>query len=643
MNVPVQANAEYTILVSMYEVYNDRIFDLLTIPTNTKDLRRRHLLFKSTEASPDRKVVAGLRKVVCGTYDEALMVLETGLHERRVAGTGSNSVSSRSHGFFVVEVKRRVKGGMSSLWSGATMTIVDLAGSERARNAKTAGATLAEAGKINESLMYLGQCLQMQSDQSQENGNKVSRKRSSPQSLTAPCGRRLHSLFFVQPSLVPFRQCKLTELLFSNSFPSSHNHHNYTNQTAIHHHHHHHRNPQKAVMIVTADPIGDFNATSQILRYSALAREVTVPRIPSVSSTILAGIVNTGTDTSQARQRSISGSSGQNEQAQQQITAADSEMVELAFSEIARLNEQVEILTVRLEEESGRRREAEDNWQRAEEQTERIEMDVREECWSEMEQKLSEERRRWVAAWGEETDRNDEHLDRKIDLLSQSQSQSQSRGSGNGGVIVTAAATTTTTTIHEDEEDAAAYTQRVESENDALKAKLASLQREMQCRSPTKKSNVKSSKKEKEVPPPKMSGFGVGSYGDGIDNSFNGDEDGEEEGNTSVLRDSLSNLNAMHISSPGGAAADHRESSSLDWNRDISFADAVDDEEGMMKTTTTTMMTTPLKQQKTRKGDQLAAGMATPGTITTTGKKVRKLTARKWDLMDESEMAGYDV
>lgn len=37
-------------------------------------------------------------------------------------------------------------------------------GSERARNAKTAGATLAEAGKINESLMYLGQCLQMQSN-----------------------------------------------------------------------------------------------------------------------------------------------------------------------------------------------------------------------------------------------------------------------------------------------------------------------------------------------------------------------------------------------------------------------------------------------------------------------------------------------
>jgi hypothetical protein len=168
-NVIVDAdpNAEYAILISMYEVYNDRIFDLLTpaIPNkSTKDFRRRPLLFKSTEQSPDRKVVAGLRKIICGTMKEALMVLEAGLHERRVAGTGSNSVSSRSHGFFCVEVKKRRRSRMPSQWGGSALTIVDLAGSERARDAKTQGATLAEAGKINESLMYLGQCLQMQSD-----------------------------------------------------------------------------------------------------------------------------------------------------------------------------------------------------------------------------------------------------------------------------------------------------------------------------------------------------------------------------------------------------------------------------------------------------------------------------------------------
>jgi len=165
--VSADQSADYAILISMYEVYNDRIFDLLTPATrttSTKDFRRRPLLFKSTEQSPDRKVVAGLRKIICGTVREALMVLEAGLHERRVAGTGSNSVSSRSHGFFCIEVKKRRKSRVSGPWVGSTLTVVDLAGSERARDAKTQGATLAEAGKINESLMYLGQCLQMQSD-----------------------------------------------------------------------------------------------------------------------------------------------------------------------------------------------------------------------------------------------------------------------------------------------------------------------------------------------------------------------------------------------------------------------------------------------------------------------------------------------
>lgn len=188
LSVSCDPNCEYAVVISMYEVYNDRIFDLLTPPIKsaaTKEYRRRPLLFKSTEASPDRKVVTGLRKVVCGNLQQALMILEAGLHERRVAGTGSNSVSSRSHGFICVEVKKRARPSRrypeELAWGGSTLTIVDLAGSERARDAKTAGATLAEAGKINESLMYLGQCLQMQSDSA--NKEKVS-KRYSPSSFS---------------------------------------------------------------------------------------------------------------------------------------------------------------------------------------------------------------------------------------------------------------------------------------------------------------------------------------------------------------------------------------------------------------------------------------------------------------------------
>lgn len=138
--IDIDTRMEHVVLVSMYEVYNDRIFDLLSPApsnggtvtrqnSNNKD-RRRPLLFKSTEASPDRKVVAGLRKVVCGSYEEAMMVLETGLHERRVAGTGSNTASSRSHGFFCMEVKKKYRSrrGGEELWLGNTLTVVDLAG-----------------------------------------------------------------------------------------------------------------------------------------------------------------------------------------------------------------------------------------------------------------------------------------------------------------------------------------------------------------------------------------------------------------------------------------------------------------------------------------------------------------------------------
>lgn len=491
ISIPTASNAEYAIVISMYEVYNDRIFDLLAIPSNQKDLRRRHLLFKPTEASPDRKVVAGLRKVVCGNYEEALMVLETGLTERRVAGTGSNSVSSRSHGFFCVEVKRRPRGGMSNSWTGAHLTIVDLAGSERARNAKTAGATLAEAGKINESLMYLGQCLQMQSDS--QDGTK--------------------------PALVPFRQCKLTELLFSNSFPSSSHHTNHTTQR--------HRNPQKAVMIVTADPLGDFNATSQILRYSALAREVTVPRIPSVSSTILSGTTGRAP-------------SGQNSPT---FTHTDEAVVEMAFSEIARLNEEVEILNVRLAEEEGRRREAEENWQNAEDKAEVVEMEVREECWTEMERRLDEERRRWMGAWGEEADHNDEHLDRKLEILSK-------------GIQ-----------IHEDAGDRHAYITELETENEALRRKFEALERELQCRSPTK------SRQKPRIPSLALADIRLAA----------GSDSGIE-----ALGSALSKLNGLGLTDPAEARSPGK----------------------------------------------------TPGK--TPGMKVRKLTTRKWDLMDESDLDAFE-
>ncbi len=473
--------SEYAIVVSMYEVYNDRIFDLLARPVgaantgangpstpNTLSIhhhnihhsylnsnnhahnqRRRPLLFKSTEASPDRKVVAGLRKVICSSLEEALTILETGLLTRKVAGTGSNAASSRGHGFFVVEVKRRRSA--ASAWKTGTLTVVDLAGSERARNAKTAGATLAEAGKINESLMYLGQCMQMQSGyQACQDGNVVSGGGGG-----GGGGRNV---------VVPFRQCKLTELLFSNSFvPASgasayNNHHagyRASHYGGLHHHHHHQhqhqhqqRVPQRAIMIVTADARGDFNATSQILRYSALAREVTIPRIPSITSVISQGGGRTSpTDIAYPQLSGARSDDGAPDQrninslantlpATAIATATETEtetVLDLRThlsSETARRHATEDELAqtqARLYATEDRLAQAEDGLFAVQERVLAAEQTVRDEMYVLMEEAVLAERRRWKAVWDEQLERQDEKLDRKIDILG--------RGGGGGGGV----------------------------------------------------------------------------------------------------------------------------------------------------------------------------------------------------------------
>ncbi|RKK48059.1 hypothetical protein BFJ66_g7738 [Fusarium oxysporum f. sp. cepae] len=409
IDISCDPSAEYVVIISMYEVHNDRIYDLLTPAVKsgaTKEVRRRPLLFKSTELSPDRKVVAGLRKVICSSYNEALTVVETGLQERRVTGTGSNSVSSRSHGFFVFEVKKRTRSRRPSLWEGNKFTIVDLAGSERAREAKTAGATLAEAGKINESLI----------------------------------------------------QCKLTELLFSNSFPSSSTSHPQTPR----------RNPQRGVMIVTADPRGDFNATSQILRYSALAREVTVPRVPSITTTILAQ------PPQMAQNRSVSpthphprpfmpAGGGSYRNFSPPMSSDERATMEIAALEIARLSEEADQLREEVDRQNEARVAAEAHLLTMEDRMLDLEAAIREECAMEFEQRLALEMARWKNSMAIEQERTEEHWDRKVEVLERGLASDEDCDKEN--VLI---------------EDLEEEVDRLRRENGILKRELAS-------RSPTKR------------------------------------------------------------------------------------------------------------------------------------------------------------
>ncbi|KAM3525302.1 hypothetical protein MY4038_007347 [Beauveria bassiana] len=470
--VPCDASAEYVVVVSMYEVHNDRIYDLLTPATKnaaTKEFRRRPLLFKSTELSPDRKVVAGLRKVVCTTVREALLVLEAGLQERRVTGTGSNSVSSRSHGFFCFEVKKRHGGRRPGPWGGSKLTVVDLAGSERAREAKTAGATLVEAGKINESLMYLGQCLQTQS----ELGTST------------------------KPNVVPYRQCKLTELLFSNSFPSHASPHMPR------------RNPQRGVMIVTADPTGDYNATSQILRYSALAREVTVPRVPSITATILANAptLASGNTTRSVspiqhhyQQRPFVPAGGNGNSNYRNHTPVDERAtMEIAALEIARLSDELDQLRAEADAHMEARFTAEAHLLSMEDRLIDLEAAVRDECAAEFEQTLMLELARFKTSLALEQERSEEHWDRKVDLLERGldsstgcQDVEQQQQHNKENVLV---------------EDLTEEVERLRRENAVLKRELAG-------RSPTKRKPLE--ERDDYSPAPEAVAPGSSTGGGGI-------------------------------------------------------------------------------------------------------------------------------
>ena len=142
-------------------------------------------------------------------------------------------------------------------------------------------------------------------------------------------------------------------------------------------------------MIVAADPFGDFNATSQILRYSALAREVTVPRIPSISETVLSS------DSSHAKRSS-------EESAKTRSKPTFMEELEAAAAEIAQTNAEYEGLMIRLTEEEIARQDLELRLKAIEGRCLTIEQEAREQAWVEMEAQMEEERTRWQRAWADQ-------------------------------------------------------------------------------------------------------------------------------------------------------------------------------------------------------------------------------------------------
>ncbi|KAK0392599.1 hypothetical protein NLU13_2094 [Sarocladium strictum] len=157
---------EFLLRVSYLEIYNERIHDLLSMPTASgvggnvqqDEIKLREDSKRGVYATP-------LKEEIVQSPTQLLRVIARGDQARRTASTQFNARSSRSHAVvqIVVESRERVPGAgigdgkRSGLAPGgvrvSTLSLIDLAGSEKAAESKE---RRQEGAHINKSLLTLG-------------------------------------------------------------------------------------------------------------------------------------------------------------------------------------------------------------------------------------------------------------------------------------------------------------------------------------------------------------------------------------------------------------------------------------------------------------------------------------------------------
>jgi hypothetical protein len=150
----VSSKKEFEVKVSYFEIYNEKIRDLLA-----DDAESTSSDSNSFSTSPNRndeltirtngngEVVVNVEQKKVNNADEALAVLVQGNAHRTVAATKMNAHSSRSHSVFRLTVKSRSADDES--FRVSDFNLVDLAGSESLKSTKNTGIRQREGATIN--------------------------------------------------------------------------------------------------------------------------------------------------------------------------------------------------------------------------------------------------------------------------------------------------------------------------------------------------------------------------------------------------------------------------------------------------------------------------------------------------------------
>uniref|UniRef100_A0A8C9ZYZ7 Kinesin-like protein n=1 Tax=Sander lucioperca TaxID=283035 RepID=A0A8C9ZYZ7_SANLU len=138
-------NLEFHIKVSYFEIYMDKIRDLLDVTkTNLSVHEDKHRV----------PYVKGCTERFVTSPEEVMDVIDEGKANRHVAVTNMNEHSSRSHSIFLINIKQENVETEQKLCG--KLYLVDLAGSEKVSKTGAEGSVLDEAKNINKSLSALG-------------------------------------------------------------------------------------------------------------------------------------------------------------------------------------------------------------------------------------------------------------------------------------------------------------------------------------------------------------------------------------------------------------------------------------------------------------------------------------------------------
>ncbi|UYV62320.1 KIF5B, partial [Cordylochernes scorpioides] len=186
-------NIEFHIKVSYFEIYLDKIRDLLDVTKTNLSVHEDKNRVPYVKGATERFVTSP---------EEVMEVIDEGKANRHIAVTNMNEHSSRSHSVFLINVKQENLENQKKL--SGKLYLVDLAGSEKVSKTGAEGMVLDEAKNINKSLSALGNVISALADGNEDKKTYVS----------APTISRKKGMDCVlQKSHIPYRDSKLTRIL----------------------------------------------------------------------------------------------------------------------------------------------------------------------------------------------------------------------------------------------------------------------------------------------------------------------------------------------------------------------------------------------------------------------------------------------